>query len=90
MTSFAILNRCGSTFRSKAAQKGALSNVFTLNLPSVPSRVPLVHLLNKIGKDIGYWWDWAFFSGRISSEHRPTGLEHQFKVKTFAKLKKLI
>lgn len=64
--------------------------MFTLNLPSVPSRVPLVHLLNKIGKDIGYWWDWAFFSGSISSEYRPTGLEHQFKVKTFAKLKQLI
>ena len=73
-----------------------LSNMFTLNLPSVLSHVLLVHLLDKIGKDIGYWWDWAFFSGTIQistvirSEKRHTGLKRQFKAETFVKLKKLI
>lgn len=95
-TSFAVLKISSFAFRSRAAQKGTLSNKFTLNLPSVLSHVLLVHLLGKVGKDIGYWWDWAFFGGTIQisrvirSENRPTGLEFQFKAETFVKLKKLI
>jgi len=65
-------------------------------LRSVLSHVSLVHLLEKIGEDIGYWWDWAFFSGTnqisraIRSENRPTGLERLFRTETFIRLKKLV
>lgn len=65
--------------------------MFTLNLTSVLSLV--VPLLHKTGKDIGYWWVWASFSGTIQisrvirSKTRPTGLECQFKAETFVRLK---
>lgn len=59
------------------------------------SHLLLLHLLDKISKDIGYWWDWSFFSGAIQtnrvirSENRPIGLEHESTAETLVKLKKL-
>lgn len=58
--------------------------MFTLNLPSVLSHVLLAYLLDKIGKDFSYWWDYTDQQDNlIRKENRSTGLDHQFKVETF-------